>query len=127
MATNVTWDEIALAKIDFDSIAIGEMVSRIYIEYSYSKTPISNATVLVNGKTCTETEKGIYTCTLAGFGLFERYIIEADFANFEKATASVTSIQLLNTLAYTLIATAVLLVIIFLRAKTKRRKQKLTD
>jgi len=127
MATTVTWDGIALSKIDFDSIAIGEMVSRIYIEYSYSKTPISNATVFVNGKTCTETEKGIYTCTLAGFSPFERYMIEADFTNFEKTTASVTSIQLLNTILYTLIATAVLLVIIFLRVKIKRRKQKLTD
>ena len=127
MNTTLRWDGIALAKIDFDSIAIGEMGSKIYVEFSYSKTPIGNATVFVNGKICTETEKGIYTCTLGGFNPFERFTIEADFANFEKVTASVTSIQLLNTLVYTLIGTAILLTILFLYIKIKRRKQKLTD
>jgi hypothetical protein len=125
MVTTIMWDRIALAKIEFDSMAIGEMISRSYIEFSYSKTPISNATVFVNGKTCTETEKGIYACTLDGFGPFERFIIEADFANFEKATVSVTSIQFSNTLVYTLIGTAVLLIVIFLRVKIKKKKIKI--
>ena len=57
MVTTIMWDRVALAKVEFDSMAIGEMVIRSYIEFSYSKTPISNATVFVNGKTCTEIAK----------------------------------------------------------------------
>lgn len=127
MVITVIWDRIAVAKIEFDSMAIGEMVSRIFVEFSYTKTPISNATVVVNGKPCTETEKGKYTCTLDGFGPFERYIIEADLTNFEKATESVTSLQFLNTLVYSLIGIAILLIVIFLRLKIKRRKQKFIE
>jgi LPXTG-motif cell wall-anchored protein len=121
--TTITWDKIEVAKTEFDSTTIGETVARVYVAFSYSKTPIGNATVFVNDKPCTETEPGTYTCTLeGGFSPIESFDINATVANFEQTTVTVSSIQFSNTILYTLIGAAVLLLTIFFVKKRKRRQ-----
>ncbi|MCJ7722001.1 hypothetical protein MUO98_06315, partial [Candidatus Bathyarchaeota archaeon] len=123
MKINITWDRTEITKTEFEANVLGVTNVRVYVEYSYSKIPVVNATVSVNGKSCNETEQGTYICTIDGWSPVQGFFVEADYANFEQATRTVASIHVSNMILYSGVTVAIVLAVTFFVLRRKRNRQ----
>lgn len=121
---SITWDKVEVSKMEFETMALGVTGIKVYATYDYTKNPIINADVTVNGKPCSEIEPGIYTCELAGWSPFQSFSVEVESPNFEQATKTVLNVHVSNTLLYVAIGLAIVLPIAFVVLRRKRNRKK---
>ncbi len=126
---DMIWDKIEISKIEFETGELGVTSIKVYATYNYTKNPVVNAYVTVNGEPCSEIESGVYTCELTDWGPFQSFLVEVESPNFEQATKTVSNIHLVNTILYVIIGLAIVLPIGFfvLRKKRKRKKREHTS
>jgi len=122
---DITWDRTEITKTEIETNALGVTNVRVYVTFIYSKSPVVNATVLVNGQSCNEIEQGTYTCTIGSWSPLQSFLVEAESANFEQATKEVSSIQVSNTILYVIIGSAIVITVTFFVLKRKRNRQKI--
>ncbi len=120
----ITWDKIEITKTEFETNSLGVTTIRVYVAYNYTQNPVVNANVSVNGKVCNEIEQGTYGCEINDWGPSQRFIVEADYPDFEQATKTVSNRHTLNTMLYVLIVLAILLTAAFFVLRKKRKQQK---
>jgi len=122
---DVTWDKIEITKIEFETNVLGVAGVKVYVAYNYTKNPIVNADVLVNGKPCNELHSGIYTCEITDWAPIQSFLVEVKSPNFEQATKTVSNIHVSNTILYTVIALAIVLTatLFVLKKKWNRKKR----
>jgi len=125
MNVNITWDEIEITKTEFETNTLDVTNLRGYVAYSYSKRPVVNSTVSVNGEPCSEIESGTYTCTIGGWSPIQSFVVEANSANFEQATKTVASVHVSNMILYAGVASTIVVIITFFVLRRKRKRQKL--
>jgi len=121
---DVTWDKIEITKTKFETNALGVTSIRVHVTYNYTKNPVVNATVSVNGKPCNEIESGIYACEINDWSPFQSFLVEVDYPNFEQATKPISNIHVSNTILYTVIGLAILLTAAFFVRRKKQSQQK---
>ncbi|MCW4016045.1 MAG: hypothetical protein NWF06_06730 [Candidatus Bathyarchaeota archaeon] len=121
---DITYDKTEITKTEMETNDLGVTNARAYVAYSYTKSPVVNATVTINGNSCNEIEKGTYTCTINDWSPIQSILVEAESANFEQATKEVTSIQVANTTLYSIIGAAITIVATFFVLKRRWNKQK---
>jgi len=120
----ITWDKIEITKTEFETNSLGVTSIRVHVTYNYTKNPVVNANVSVNGKACTEIEQGIYACKINDWGPIQSFLVEAESPNFEQATKTVSNIHVSNTILYVAIGLAILLTAAFFVLRKKRSQQK---
>jgi len=120
----ITWDKIEITKTEFETSALGVTTIRVYVHYNYTKNPVVNADVSVNGKACNQIEQGIYGCEINDWSPFQNFLVEVDYPDFEQATKTASNIHVLNTILYVVIGLAILLTAAFFVLRKKRRQQK---
>jgi hypothetical protein len=126
---DVTWDKIEITKIEYEMNELGVTNMKVYAAYNYTENPVVNAHVSVNGKSCNEIERGVYTCKISDWAPIQSFLVEVESPNFEQATKTVSNIHVLNTLLYTVIGLAIVLTAAFfvLRKKLNRQKRELAS
>mgnify|MGYP001086580881 CR=1 FL=1 len=121
---DITWDKIEITKTEFETKTLGVTSIRVHVTYNYTKNPVVNANVSVNGKACNEIEQGIYACKINDWGPIQSFLVEAGSPNFEQATKTVSNIHVSNTILYVVIGLAILLTAAFFVLRKKRSQQK---
>ncbi len=120
----IIWDKIEVTKTEFETNTLGATTIKVHVAYNYTKNPVVNADVSVNGKACNQIEQGIYVCEIADWSPFQSFLVEVDYPEFEQATKTVSNIHVSNTILYVVIGSAILLTAAFFVLRKKRRKQK---
>jgi hypothetical protein len=120
----IIWDKIEITKTEFETNALGVTTIKVHVAYSYTKNPVVNADVSVNGKACNQIEQGIYGCEINDWGPFQSFLFEVDYPDFEQATKTVSNTHVSNTILYVAIGSAILLTAAFFVLRKKRKQQK---
>jgi hypothetical protein len=120
----ITWDKIEVNRTKFETNALGVTSIRVYVAYNYSKIPVVNADVSVNGNLCNELEAGVYACEIGDWNPIQTFSVEAGYPDFEQATKTVSNIHVSNTLLYAVIGSAIVLTATLFVVKKKRSKNK---
>jgi len=124
MNIEMTWDKIEIPKTEFETNALGVTSIRVHVAYNYTKNPVVNANVSVNGEACTEIESGVYACEINDWSPLQSFLVEVDYPDFEQATKTISNIQVSNTILYVVIGLAILLTAAFFVLRKKRSRQK---
>lgn len=106
---DVLWDKIELTTTTFETNTLGVTNVKVHVTYSYTKNPVVNANVSVNGTPCDKIEQGTYACKINGWSPIQSFIVEAKSPNFEQTTKTVSKTQVSNTILYVAIGLAVVL------------------
>lgn len=122
--TNIIWDKIEISKMEFETGALGLTSVKVYANYNYTKNPVVNASITVNGETCKEIESGVYMKQLTDWSPFQSFLVEVESPNFNQATKTVLNLHALNTMLYMLIGLAIVLPLVFLVLRKKRNRKK---
>jgi hypothetical protein len=127
--TEATWDKIEITKTEFEMNVLGVTSVKVYAAYNYSKNPVVNADVSVNGKPCSETDSGTYTCEISDWAPIQSFLVEVKSPDFEQATKTVSNIHVSNTIVYAVIVLAIVLTVAFfvLRKRRNRKKRELAS
>jgi hypothetical protein len=120
----ITWDKIEVTRMEFETMALGVTNVKVYVAYNYTKNPVVDADVSVNGKPCKEIESGVYACEINGWGPFQSFLVEVEYPDFEQATKTVSNIHVSNTILYVVIGSAIVLTAAFFVLKKKRSQKK---
>jgi LPXTG-motif cell wall-anchored protein len=120
----IIWDKIEVTKTEFETSALGATTVKVHVAYDYTKNPVVNADVSVNGKACNQIAQGIYGCKITDWSPFQSFLVEVDYPDFEQATKTVSNIHASNTTLYAVIGSAILLTAAVFVFRRKRRKQK---
>jgi len=118
------WDELEIGKMEFETNTLGVTKVKVHVAYNYTRAPIVNATVSVNGKQCEEIGYGVYAWEISDWGPVQSFIVEVDYTGFEQATKTVSNIHISNTILYVVIGLAIVLTAAFFVLRRKRSKQK---
>ncbi len=124
MGVDVTWDRIEISETVFETNLLGVTNTRVHVTYNYTRNPVVNANVVVNGKTCTQTEEGVYVCELNDWGMLQDFVVEVDTPDFEQTTKTSSTIHSSNTILYVAIGAAIVLVVAFFVLRRRRSRQK---
>ncbi len=122
---DITWDKLEITKTNFETNTLGVTNVRVDVTYNYTKNPVVNAEVSINGKPCSEIEQGTYACEIDGWSPIQSFLVEAKSANFEQNTKTVSSVHVSNTILYAGVASTIVLIITFFVLWRKRKQQKL--
>jgi hypothetical protein len=117
----ITWDKIDVAKMEFETNALGVTSIRVYVTYNYTNAPVVGADVSVNGKQCNEIESGVYMCEIGDWGPVQSFLVEVDYPNFEQATKTASNVHVSNTILYGVIGSAIVLSAAFFVLRRRRR------
>jgi hypothetical protein len=122
-----TWDKIEATKTEFEVNELGVTSVKVYAEYNYTKNPVVNAEVSVNGKPCSETDSGTYTCKINDWAPIQSFLVDVKSPKFEQTTKTVSNIHVSNTILYAVIGSAIVLTAAFfvLRKNRNRKKREL--
>jgi hypothetical protein len=120
----VTWDKIDVAKMEFETNALGMTGVKVYAAYNYTNAPVIGADVSVNGKQCSEIEAGVYMCEISDWGPVQSFLVEVNYPNFEQATKTASNVHVSNTILYGIIGLTSVLTAVFLVLRRKRSRQK---
>jgi len=120
----ITWDKTEVTRMEFETIALGVTNVKVYVAYNYTKNPVVDADVSVNGKPCTEIESGVYACEINGWSPFQSFLVEVEYPDFEQATKTVSNIHVSNTILYVVIGSPIVLTAAFFVLKKKRSQKK---
>ena len=120
MDMGIVWEQIEITKAELETNALGETTVKVHVNFSFEQTPVTNAVVGVEGTVCTEIEPGVYICKLSNWSPVQSAKINAEFADFEIATKTVTSIHVMNAVLYVLIVVLIVIgVVAFFLHKQK--------
>ena len=103
MDMGIVWEQIEITETELETSALGETSVKVHVSFSFEQTPVTNAVVGVEGTVCTQIEPGVYICKLSNWSPVQSAKINAEFADFEIATKTVTSIHVMNAVLYVLI------------------------
>ena len=120
----ITWDKLEIAKVEFETAALGVTGVKVSVAYNYADAPVVDADVSVNGKQCNEIDHGVYACEISDWSPVQSFLVEVDYPDFEQATKTVSNIHVSNTLLYVVIGLAIVLTAAFFVLRRKRGKQK---
>ena len=112
-APSIVWDKIFF-ETEVDSASFGLSRIKVKIVYAYDGTSITGATILVNGKPCTEIESGLYETVIASWSPFEQLIITADTDGLLGETWTISAFHVINSVLYLALAVAVVIIVVFL-------------
>ncbi len=121
---NIIWDKIEISKMEFETGTLGVTSVKVYASYNYTKNPVVNADVTVNGEACREIESGVYMVELTDWSPAQSFLVEVETPNFEQATKTVLNLHASNTVLYVVIGLAIVLPIAFFVLRKRRNRQK---
>jgi hypothetical protein len=124
---NVTWDTVEVSKTEFETGALGVTSVKVYPTYSYTKSPVVNADVRVNGEVCSETEPGVYTYELTNWSPVQGLDVEVESPNFEQVTKNVLNVHFSNSVLYLVLGLAFALPFVFILLRKRRNRQPTED
>ncbi|MCW4034992.1 MAG: hypothetical protein NWF03_06470, partial [Candidatus Bathyarchaeota archaeon] len=119
----VTWDKVEITDVEYETPALGKVKMKIHVEFSYTKNPVTGATVVVNDVKCTETEQGVYAYEVDDWGPVPTFLVKVEYPNFGVTTKTVSDIQALNSLMYLVFGLAIVVIIVFVIKRKKGTKQ----
>ena len=121
MNTSIVWDQIQITQTEIETIALGETSVKVYLSYSSDQAPVTDAIVSVDGTLCNELERGVYVCKLSNWSPLQSVNLAAEFADFEQATKTVSSLHVVNSLLYFVIGLLTVLAVVFFMYKRKKK------
>ena len=110
--------------MEFETGELGVTSITVYATYNYTQNPVVNAAVSVNGEACKEIESGTYTCEVTDWGPIQSFLVEVESPIFERATKTVSNIQVLNAILYVAIGLAIVVPVAFVLLRKKRKQLK---
>jgi hypothetical protein len=121
--TEITWDKIDITTVELETMTLELTRIKVYTNYSYTKNPVVNATVSVNGNKCNEIETGVYTSEIRDWNPLQSFIVEVEYPSFEQSTKTVVNVHVSNVLLYVAIGLAVALTVTVVVSKRKRNQK----
>ncbi|MFZ7136978.1 MAG: hypothetical protein ACOWW1_00950 [archaeon] len=121
MDTSIVWDQIQITKTELETNALGETSVKVHVGYGFDQSPVTDAVVSVEGIICDELERGVYGCKLSNWSPLQSFNVEAQFADFEQATKTVSSLHVVNTLLYFVIALLIVVAVAFFMYKRRKK------
>jgi hypothetical protein len=120
---SIVWDKVEISKMEFETGELGVTSLKVYATYNYSKNPVVNADVTVNGETCREIESGVYLSELTDWSPLQSFLVEVESPNFEQATKTALNLHVTNTVMYLVIGLAIVLPVTFFVLRRKRNRK----
>ena len=121
---SIIWDKLELTKTELTTSALGITNLTIYVTYSYSQSPVDDATVSVNGILCNKIGSGMYSCAIDGWSPIQYFIVKAESASFNQTIQNVFGVHILNTILYVILGLSIMILTVFFVLKRKQHLQK---
>jgi hypothetical protein len=113
----IIWNKLEIIETKFETNLLGVTSINIYPVYNYTRNPVVNAEVIVNGKVCSQLEEGTYRCEITDWSPFQSFRVEVNYPGFERVNKTASSIQVSNTILCLGFGLAILVSAIFVLRK----------
>ena len=121
---NITWDQIEITNTKIETTQPGKTKIKFDVNFEYTKNPITNSEVILNGLKCEQINQKTYTCTLDNWSPIQGAQISIEYMNFNQYKKNLSIIHISNTVLYIAIVSAIILSILFLIKRRKNKTQK---
>jgi hypothetical protein len=117
-APSIVWDKVVL-DVEVDTSSLGASKVKVDVAYVYDGTPVTDATVAVNGKLC-EVESGAYKTEIVSWSPCEQLTVTVDGAGLPEETWTTSTFHVMNTVLYLALSVAAIVLAVFLLKRLRR-------
>jgi hypothetical protein len=123
---SIVWDKI-IVDVEVDSSALGASKVRVNVAQAYDGASVTDATVVVNGEACKETEPGVYETNIDSWSPLQQLTVQTDTTDQPSKTWTTSTFHLMNTVLYIAIFAAATVITILLMKRLHRNPSQTTE
>jgi len=118
---SIVWDKVVV-NVEVDSSSFGASKVRVKVAQAYSEAAVTNATTIVNGETCEETEPGVYETIIGTWSPYQQVTVTADAVGLQEETWTTSTFHMMNIILYlAIVVTVIIITVLLLKLRNRNR------